>query len=143
VKKPTRVVRAFVDTNILLYAIDDRDSEKQQLARHLIDRLVRLERLKISAQVLHEFASNAVKKFKASPEQVDRILVTIDTVDIVPTTYDMVRAAIALQSAASISYWDASIVVSAAVSGCDVLLTEDLNHGQVIAGVHIYNPFLA
>ncbi len=135
------MTKAFLDTNVLLYALDDREPEKQNIARHLIDDVVRLNRAKISAQVLNEFASNALKKFRATPAQVDRILTTIDTVEIVPTTYDMVRASIALQMAARISYWDASIVVSAAVSGCDLLLTEDLNHGQVIAGVMIGNPF--
>ena len=33
------------------------------------------------------------------------------------------------------------LVTAAARAGCDVLLTEDLNHGQVIAGVRIINPF--
>jgi predicted nucleic acid-binding protein len=27
-------------------------------------------------------------------------------------------------------------------AGCTVLLTEDLNHGQVLDGVRIVNPFL-
>ncbi len=43
---------------------------------------------------------------------------------------------------ASISFWDAAIVASAIEAGCSVLLTEDLNHGKIIAGVQIQNPFL-
>jgi len=41
----------------------------------------------------------------------------------------------------SISYWDALIVSAAARLRCDTLLSEDLNHGEVIAGVRIVNPF--
>lgn len=41
-----------------------------------------------------------------------------------------------------ISVWDAMIVEAAAVTGCRVLVTEDLHHGQVIRGVRVENPFL-
>ena len=34
------------------------------------------------------------------------------------------------------------VVVAARQSGADVLLSEDLNHGQVIEGVRIEKPFL-
>ena len=37
---------------------------------------------------------------------------------------------------------DALIVRAAASAGCVRLLTEDLNHGQVIDGVRVENPFL-
>jgi predicted nucleic acid-binding protein len=37
--------------------------------------------------------------------------------------------------------WDALIVASAVRSGASILLTEDLNHGQVISGVRVENPF--
>jgi predicted nucleic acid-binding protein len=40
-----------------------------------------------------------------------------------------------------ISFWDALVVVSASRAGARTLLTEDLNHGQVIEGVRIENPF--
>ena len=39
-----------------------------------------------------------------------------------------------------LSFWDALIVVSAESARCEILWTEDLNHGQVIRGVHIENP---
>ena len=41
-----------------------------------------------------------------------------------------------------LSFWDALIVASAARSGADRILSEDLNHGQVIEGIRIENPFL-
>lgn len=46
-----------------------------------------------------------------------------------------------LAQTAGLSYWDALVVVSAASAGCAVLYTEDLNHGQEIAGVRVVNPF--
>jgi hypothetical protein len=50
--------------------------------------------------------------------------------------------AIRLCEAERIGVWDAFLVASAATAGCGRLLTEDLAHGRVLAGVRIVNPFL-
>ena len=39
--------------------------------------------------------------------------------------------------------YDALIVAAAELAGCDVLYTEDLNHGQRIGRVVVRNPFKA
>ena len=41
-----------------------------------------------------------------------------------------------------ISWWDSLIVAAAQLQDCATLLTEDLQHGQVIEGVRVVNPFL-
>jgi len=41
------------------------------------------------------------------------------------------------------SFWDAMIVAAARQGGAAILLNEDLNHDQVIAGVRVQNPFLS
>jgi predicted nucleic acid-binding protein len=41
-----------------------------------------------------------------------------------------------------LSFWDALIVASASRAGADRILSEDLNHGQVIEGMLVENPFL-
>jgi predicted nucleic acid-binding protein len=58
-----------------------------------------------------------------------------------PKTSD-VLAAIDLHRLRNISYWDALIVHCAKLAGCRELLSEDMQHGQVIDGVRIVNPFL-
>ena len=40
------------------------------------------------------------------------------------------------------SFWDSLILCCAKQSGCRILLSEDMQHGQVIEGVRIVNPFL-
>ncbi len=42
-----------------------------------------------------------------------------------------------------ISFWDALMVAAAVKAGATRILTEDLNHGQTIAGIPIENPFIA
>lgn len=40
-----------------------------------------------------------------------------------------------------ISNWDAAILAAALESGCVLVYSEDLNHGQDYGGVRVENPF--
>ena len=57
--------------------------------------------------------------------------------------YSGVSEGIELSARATLSLWDALIVVAASRSGAKLLYTEDLQHGQKILGVEIVNPFRA
>lgn len=46
-----------------------------------------------------------------------------------------------IQERHRLSFWDALILAAAAKAGAARLLSEDLNHGQVIEGVTIMNSF--
>jgi predicted nucleic acid-binding protein len=59
----------------------------------------------------------------------------------VETTASEIVAAFQIEDGAGIGFWDALIVAGARKAGADRLLTEDLNSGQVIAGVRVENPF--
>lgn len=58
-----------------------------------------------------------------------------------PSTGDILGA-IDIHRLHGISFWDALIVRAAKESGCRVVLTEDMQHGQVVDGVNIVNPFI-
>ena len=60
----------------------------------------------------------------------------------VSTTAELVRSAIDTAQNESITMGDALIVEAAAIAGCELVFTEDLNLGQLIRGVQIENPFL-
>ena len=64
------------------------------------------------------------------------------TFRLVEPVLDDVLTAIQVHRLHTISYWDALILHTAKKSGCGVVLSEDMNHGQVIDGVRIVNPFL-
>ena len=53
----------------------------------------------------------------------------------------LVKTGIQTSLSSQLSYWDGLIVASAAAGGCERLLTEDLNDGQVIGSVRVENPF--
>ena len=57
-------------------------------------------------------------------------------------TPESVLRASEIQERNRLSFWDALIVAAASNAGAVMLYTEDLNHGQVMEGVRIHNPFL-
>lgn len=63
------------------------------------------------------------------------------TMDLVQVDLDLILAGIDLSRLHAFSFWDGMIVRAAVTAGCKVLLTEDLQHGRVIDGVRIENPF--
>jgi len=58
-----------------------------------------------------------------------------------PTVND-VLAAIDFHRLHRLSFWDSLILRMTKQAGCRVLLTEDLQHGQLIDGIRIVNPFI-
>ncbi|MEQ1757574.1 MAG: PIN domain-containing protein [Vicinamibacterales bacterium] len=135
--------REFVDANVLVYAFDSSAAKKHQAARELLERLWESGGGCISVQVLQEFFVTVTKKV-ARPLAVDEAVARIRELTawkVFAPTADDVLGAIELQAQAQISFWDAMIVRAAAESGCGVLWTEDLTHGQTIRGVRISNPF--
>lgn len=137
-----RTSRAFLDTNVLLYTFDTVAPEKQKRATEAIAQRATAD-LVVSTQVLQEFYVNATRKLRPpmSPEEATREVDALIALEVVPSDARFVRSAIDLAQRADISLWDALIVRAASVAGCEVLLSEDLNAGQVIDGVRIENPF--
>lgn len=133
----------FVDTNLLLYAYDPAAGERHAVARDLVLGLARQGRAAISVQVLQEFYVNAVSKIAVPLAPVDarkRLRAFSRWRVHVPIPDDVV-AATTIAEDRRLSFWDAMIIRSASQLDCDVLWSEDLNAGQVVAGVRIRSPF--
>ena len=95
----------------------------------------------ISTQVLQEFYVVATKRLEVDPLAAKDILSSFQRFEIVVTTPQLINDAIDVSIINVISFWDALIVTSAEHAKCGAVLTEDLNHGQIIRGVKIKNPF--
>ena len=52
------------------------------------------------------------------------------------------REALRLHATGSFSWYDSLIVSAAVHAKCEILYTEDLQHGQKIGGLQAVNPFL-
>jgi len=128
----------FLDTNIFVYAYGSSGAKAE-----VAERLIATEAV-ISVQILNEFAAVMHGKFKLDIAKVrlrvDELLV--DCPDPKPLTLETHRAALRLCERFGFSIYDGTLIVSALEAGCKVLYTEDLQHGQVIDGLRIENPFL-
>lgn len=135
-------VVAFVDSNILIYAHDLDAGIKRERAVAKLRELWDSGTGRISVQVLQEFYVNATQKL-ATPVARSTAREVIRTYGVWihrGTTVETVTSATDIAEMAGISFWDALIVASAEEAGAEEILSEDLNDGQVIAGVRIVNP---
>lgn len=136
---------AFVDTNILLYAHDRSAGEKQVKAAKLLTELWENHSGVLSPQVLQEFLVNAVRKLQ-SPLSLAKTRDIVRTYGLWvtrDTKVDDILRATEIMELTGFSFWDSLIVASAEATGCETLYSEDMQHGQQVAGLPIFNPFTA
>ena len=135
--------RAFVDTNILIYAYDLDAGAKHAVAADLLRQLWRDTTGVLSTQVSQAFYVNVTAKIShpISPAEARAVISRYLVWPVVRNTGESVLRASDLQERHRLSFWDALIIVAAGEAGAATLMTEDLNHGQVIEGVKVVNPF--
>jgi len=138
------VGRTFVDTNILIYAYDVSAGSKHARAAELVTELWKSRMGLVSTQVLQEFYVTVTRKIARPLESSSarRIITDLSRWEVITIEPNTILAAIDLQRDHLLSFWDAMIVTTAANGNAETLFTEDLNHGQVIGGVTVRNPFL-
>lgn len=135
--------KIFIDTNILVYTTDLNDSKRRQKSRHCLKQLVESgNQGVISTQVMQEFFVACTTKLGMEPLITKGILASFENFEVTMIDPSLIKEAIDCHILNQISFWDALIVISAKSARCEKLWTEDLNHGQVISGVQIENPFL-
>ena len=133
--------RVFVDANVLVYADDLDAGEKNARARELLHALLTDMNGVLSTQVLQEFFVVVTRKLGVDKAVARRKVELLATLDVVSIQIPHILQAIDLHRLHSVSFWDGLIISCAAAAGCNRLLSEDLQHGAVIHGVRIENPF--
>jgi predicted nucleic acid-binding protein len=130
--------KAFLDTNILVYAFSN-DAAKAPVAEAILS-----AGGVISVQVFNEFANVCLKKLKLDWKEIEERLgiVRVLAGEVVPLTVDLHEKAVILARDHKLAFYDALILASAHCLGCSRLLTEDLHHGLVLNNLRVENPFL-
>ena len=134
-------MKEFVDTNVIVYANDAAEPDKQQRAIELVTRLMRTGAGVISNQVLLEYAAVATRQLKQGRDVVSRQLVLLERLEVVSLSGSIFRNALAFADAYSLSIWDASILAAASAARCEVVWSEGLSHHTDYAGLRVRNPF--
>ncbi len=135
-------VRVFLDTNILVYAVDraEQETDKRAKAREIIAQ----GSFGLSAQVLQEFYVTVTRKIKKplSAARAARLVAELAKLQIVTTDTTLINTAIALSERYQISYWDGAIIAAAEALDAKTVYSEDMNHGQTYGSVRVENPFV-
>lgn len=135
----------FVDTNLLVYRHDRADAVKQSRADawHTLLWERRLGRL--SYQVLQELYATLTRGRQVNLDHAEARDVVTELLQWQPIRIDraVLRRAWLIEERFGTSWWDALIVAAAQTGACPVLLTEDLQAGQLFDGVCVVDPFAA
>lgn len=134
----------FLDTNVLVYAFDKKSVEKQKRARDILANCGDGAWV-ISWQVIQEFTSVALHRF-AEPMRTDELsqllrILLWPACEVLPSEA-LHQQALSLHLATQYRYYDCLILAAAIASGATTLYSEDLQHGRIVGGVDIINPFL-
>jgi predicted nucleic acid-binding protein len=134
---------AFVDSNVLVYAVSQDDPEKQSRAREIVAQGFTDGCFAISTQVMLEVYVNVTRKAKIGlpPREAFEYVRAFAEWPVIDMTPDLVLAALGLAERLKISPWDAAILEAARQAGCKRVLSEDLGDGQVYGGIVVEDPF--
>ncbi len=133
----------FIDSNIVVYANDSQNPEKQRIALTVIGDSLRSGTGVISTQVLQQYANVALGKLAQRQDVVLRQLAILERLEVVSQTPALVQRAVELRAIYGVSFWDASIVSAAKSRGCREMVSEDLDTGQFYGRAVVVNPFTA
>ena len=126
----------FVDTNVVVYAFDRADANKQRISIELLEGS---ERLVLSTQVLLETWWVLTRRLTEPLEkgEASEVIDQLSELPVVSTDPQLVLQAIATSRRFEIAVWDALIIEAARAAGCNRVLSEDLQTGQDFGGVTI------
>ena len=132
----------FIDTNVLLYALDPANPEKQAVAAEWISLLGAREALVINPQVIAEFCHVISRKFKTvAVPQLRDMVINMQSWCLAPSTYETSVFGLELHFRTGYQVYDSFHLASAILAGCAVFLSEDMQHGHEVESLRIVNPF--
>ncbi len=138
------MIVALLDTNVLVYSVDQRFEFKRRRALDIIGKLSDLEAAALSVQVLSEFFNVGVRKL-VPPLSPEEAIEKIETFMRLFPVFDLTPSVV-LEAARGVwdhqfSYYDAQIWATARLNQIPLIFSEDFDSGSTIGGVKFVNPF--
>ena len=136
-------VKVFVDTNVLVYARDASEPEKQTRAADWMATLWERRAGRLSYQVLQEFYITVTMKLSPGldKELARRDVRALRAWQPITANYRVLEGAWLLQDRFRFPWWDALIMAAAQLSECRYLLTEDFQEGFDLGNLKVIHPF--
>lgn len=132
--------KEFIDTNVVLYLYSEDEPDKKSAAEAIVHGA---QRPSISTQVLSELANVLRRKFKLEYADIVTVVAEVRAAcDVHVVTAETVAFALRLGERYRHSYFDSLILAAALESGCDTLVSEDMQNGMLVESrLTIRNPF--
>lgn len=135
----------FFDTNIFIYSVDRSEPKKQGIANQLIRSSLDNANGAVSYQVVQEFLNTSLRKFAKTvngADCFDYLREVFEPMLAVESSLGLFDEALVIYNRYKLSWYDSLIVAAAIEAKCDVLYTEDMQHGQRFGELVVTNPFL-
>jgi predicted nucleic acid-binding protein len=128
---------SFFDSNVLLY-MASADTVKADRAEEIV-----VAGGAISVQVLNELTNVTRRKMQFSWQETREFLSTLrDLLPVHPLTSEIHGTGLELAERYGLAIYDAMIAASAIHAECQILWSEDMQHGMMLdKGLRILNPF--
>jgi len=134
-------VRVTLDSNILIYAVDNQAVTRHAAAADIVKRASQRDAI-LTLQSLCEFFHVATRKMGLSAINAEMAVDRWRAVfDVHSASESCLISAIDLVKRHGLSFWDAMLWATAQEAGCSLLLSEDMHDGHTLGGVTCVNPF--
>jgi predicted nucleic acid-binding protein len=134
----------FLDTNIFVYAFDATAPAKARKAARLVRDAVDTGKGIVSYQVVQEFFNLAFRRFAqpmGSAEAEQYLITVFRPLLAIHSSPALYVEALRIAGKYRVAWYDSIMIASALEGRCDVLYSEDFQHGREIEGLRIENPF--
>ena len=139
---PNGKMSCFADTNLIVYTIDPDQPEKRRRSKDFLMRIITHHSLVLSPQSLNECYRVVTEKRGLMPRNEAQLFVfALSEFCRAPYDFDVTRMAWQIQAESGLGWWDCTLLSSAVLAGCDVFLSEDMQHERTIESLTILNPF--
>jgi predicted nucleic acid-binding protein len=134
--------KVFIDTNIFIYAYTGDYELKNKVSCDLLRENVRKENIVVSTQIINEFYS-VMAKYNYSHKQIESYLMEIaEQVEVSSLNLKIIEICLLVKEKYCYSWWDSLVLTSTLEANCNILYSEDMQHGQIIENtLKIVNPF--
>ena len=133
--------RTFLDTNVFLYAFLNQDASKKSVAARIVSDAVSSGDGYVSPQVVNEFCNVMLKKSGKTLSEILEATKLFARFRMVDGSLRLTQRALELKGLYGVQFYDSLMLAFSEAAGCDEILTEDLNDGQMYGSVKAVNPF--
>jgi predicted nucleic acid-binding protein len=134
-------MKLTLDANILYYAQDADAGRKSDTANRLIRRAALSDAL-LTVQALGETFFALTRKGRMPPDAAGNYVVRLaDAFPVIGSEAADLGGAIDAVTRHQLSFWDAMLWATAVRAGCEIVVSEDFQHGRKLGRVTFLDPF--